>query len=433
MKHETVTKRRKGRFYGWYMVGVGHLCYGFGVSPGYYSWGFYAPEVIDDLGLSREQIGDVFGMFSLVMSATALVAGYVITRLGLRVVVSVGALVAAAGFFLLSRAQSLADLYWGFAIIAATGLCFSTVLAGQTLAIQWFEKYRASATALIMVGGAVAGVLINLANPYLIEHVGWRGGWAVISGVSVTVALIAALFLRNRPEDLGLERDGAESPPAEDRVVRTTETPKPTPTLEEPTWTALQALRTPHFYILTLPAAVNSLLWGILSAHGALHFKDLGFTDLAVGAILASRVGVSTFGRLTGAFGDVFSSAKILGISLVIGAAGMAGLIYATSQPLAYASVVLLGLGYGAGYIAVPVAFGDFFGRRAFAGSAGVRYTLVGISLWVGPTWAGAAADASGSYNASFGVLCVFALVSAVAAFLVSHPGRGPRSKGDAR
>ena len=102
-----MNQQRKGLFYGWYMVLVGHICYGFGVSPGYYSWGFYAPEVVKPLeegglGLSKEQIGDVFGIFSLIMSGMALVAGPTISRLGLRVVISVGALVAAAGFFLLS-------------------------------------------------------------------------------------------------------------------------------------------------------------------------------------------------------------------------------------------------------------------------------------------------------------------------------------------
>ncbi len=422
-----MTKQRRGRVYGWYMVGVGLTCYGFGVSPGYYSWGFYGPKMIEELSLSREQFGNVFGIFSLVMSVMALAAGYAITRWGLRRVVSTGALGAAAGFFLLSRAESLTDLYLGFAIVAATGLSFSTVLAAQTLAIQWFEKYRARATAIIMVGGALVGMLVNFGNPYILEHIGWRGGWAVISGVSVTVAVIAALFLRNRPEDLGLERDGAESPSSTDRVEKTTETPAPPPEEPDPDWTAAQALRTPHFYILTAVAAVNSLLWGVLSAHGPLHFEDLGFTTAAVGGILGIRVGISTFGRLIGSMGDFFSSAKLLGFSLLIGAAGMAGLIYATNLPLAYTSVVLLGFGYGAGYIAVPVVFGDFFGRRAFAGSAGVRYTIVGLSLWLGPRWAGAAADATGSYNASFGVLCVIALVGAVAAFLVRHPGRGPQ------
>lgn len=423
-------KTQKRPFYGWYMVAVGLICYGFGVSPGYYSWGVYAQGMIDDLGLSRERFGDIFGIFNLILATSALVAGPAFTRWGLRRVVSAGALLAATGFFVLSRAQSTFGLYLGFAVLVATGMGFSTVLFGQTLAIQWFEKSRARATAIIMVGGALVGTLVNFANPYIVEQIGWRGGWGLISGVSVTVALIAALFLRNRPEDRGLERDGAEPLPPANEAAGSTETQDPP--LEGPRWTAAQALRTPHFYVLTIAAVANSLLWGVLSGHGFLHFTELGFTPAAAGAILGIRVGVSTFGRLTGSMGDFFSSAKILGISLVFAAAGMGGLIYASNVVLAYLCIVLLGLGYGAGYIAVPVIFGDFFGRTAFAGSAGVRYSIVGITLWLGPRWAGAAYDASGSYASTFGFLCVFALVGAAAAFLVRHPGRGPDAAGTA-
>ena len=415
--------QRKGPFKAWTMVGVGLTCYGFGVSPGYYSWGFFAPEMMAELDLSRQQIGDIFGIFNLILATIALAAGPAIARWGLRRVVSSGAAVAAMGFLLVSRAQSAAGLYWSFAVVVALGMGFSTVLAGQTLAIHWFEKYRARATAIIMVGGALVGALVNFVDPWVLDQIGWRGGWIGIAGVSVTVALIAALFLRNRPEDLGLQRDGVESSSPEPQQPVAARVTAPT---DEPRWTAAQALRLPHFYILAIPAAANSLLWGVLSAHGRIHFEDLGFATTAIGAILGIRVGISTFGRLTGSMGDFFSSTKILGLSLLISAAGMGGLIYATSSVLAYTCVVLLGFGYGAGYIAVPVAFGDFFGRSAFASSAGVRYSIVGISLWLGPRWVGAAADASGSYDSSFGILCVIALVSAAAAFLVRHPGNGP-------
>ena len=79
-------------------------------------------------------------------------------------------------------------------------------------------------------------------------------------------------------------------------------------------------------------------------------------------------------------------------------ALGCGGLVIARTVPLAVASIVLLGLGYGAAYISIPVVFGYFFGRRAFAGTSGLRIAILAISGWLGPRWAGAAADASGSY-----------------------------------
>jgi hypothetical protein len=41
------------RFYGWPLVGIGFVVYGLGIGPGYYSWGFFAPEVMADIGLTR--------------------------------------------------------------------------------------------------------------------------------------------------------------------------------------------------------------------------------------------------------------------------------------------------------------------------------------------------------------------------------------------
>jgi hypothetical protein len=42
------------RFYGWPLVGVGFLIYGLGIAPAYYSWRFFAPEVMAELGISRQ-------------------------------------------------------------------------------------------------------------------------------------------------------------------------------------------------------------------------------------------------------------------------------------------------------------------------------------------------------------------------------------------
>ena len=41
-------------FYGWILVAVAWIIYGFGIAPAYYSWGQFAPKVIEELGLTHE-------------------------------------------------------------------------------------------------------------------------------------------------------------------------------------------------------------------------------------------------------------------------------------------------------------------------------------------------------------------------------------------
>ena len=119
-----------------------------------------------------------------------------------------GALVAAAGFWMVSRAQSAADLYLGFSLVGGIGIGFSTLLPAQTLSVFWFRRYRARATAIILVGAGVVGAAVTPVDDLILRHGDWRTGWQIIAGVSVLVALIAAVFIRNQPSDLGQRRDG---------------------------------------------------------------------------------------------------------------------------------------------------------------------------------------------------------------------------------
>jgi MFS family permease len=226
--------------------------------------------------------------------------------------------------------------------------------------------------------------------------------------------VVAAVFLRNRPEDVGLLPDGRDrDQPVAAAAARS----------EEPSWTAMQAIRTPQFAIATFAALANQLPWAIVTAHGRIHLEDLGFTSAAAAAILGVRVGVSTAGRLSGALGDFFSPARLLGFALMVVALGCGGLVMARTVALAVVSIVLLGLGYGAAYISIPVVFGHFFGRVAFAGTSGLRIAILAVSGWLGPRWAGVAADASGSYLGTFAVLALVCVAGAAAILMCPRPG----------
>ena len=76
-------------------MGVGFLVYGLGMAPAYYSWGFFAPEVINELGITRQNVGEIFGIFTLLFAVTSMLSAAAINRWGLRYTVSAGATLAA--------------------------------------------------------------------------------------------------------------------------------------------------------------------------------------------------------------------------------------------------------------------------------------------------------------------------------------------------
>lgn len=445
------------------MVAVGFVTYGLGIAPGYYGLGIFASALIDDLGLSRQQIGELFGAFTFTYGLVSLVAAAAIRRWGIRATVTAGALCAASGFWLVSRAESVTELYVGYSLVGGIGIGFSTLLPAQAMPVFWFRRYRARATAIILSGAAIVGFLWQPAAGLLVEAWDWRAGWQIVAGISLLVAAIAVLFIRNQPSDIGQRRDGL--PPADaggrdgdgrppegeggeglatgaDRVRggvdghRYGHGPGDRARRQlagsgagaaggsSPKGVLLRALRTPHFWIATFAAAANTVPWRVVSAHGGLHLEDLGFATFAASTILGVRVGASLFGRLTGALGDFMAPTRVLALALLVNAVALSVFVSATSATVAYSCVFAIGVAYGAAYTSEAVVFGWFFGRAAFVGTTGVRIFLIGVIGAFGPVLAGASADRTGSYADTLWFLAALAVLGAASIWFCRPPDR---------
>ena len=118
-------------FRGWLMVAVGFLVYGLGMAPGYYAWGFLAPELVADVGLSRAQVGSTFGLFTLTFALVSPLAAVAMARFGLRPVVALGAAIAALGFWRTSLAGTPAEITLAFALVGGLGVGLCSLLCPQ--------------------------------------------------------------------------------------------------------------------------------------------------------------------------------------------------------------------------------------------------------------------------------------------------------------
>ena len=402
------------RFYGWFVVAVAWVLYGFGISPAYYSWGFFTPEIIDDLSLTRAQAGYIFGLFVFLYSGVGPITGMAISRWGIRRVITAGAALAAVGLFLVSTIQTALEGFIYYAVLGGIGIGLSTILPSQTLATNWFIKYRARAIAIILIAGGVVGQFVPFVDRWMIENHGWRTGWVVIAGISLAMAVIAALFVRDAPEPMGQHPDGIDPDDAESlSMVAQSRT--------GPEWSVGDALRTRQFAILCLAGISFGLPWTVVVQHGRLHLQDLGM-DASAAGIIGMMILVSIAGRLAGSLGDFVKPQVVFGAALALEGAGVSGLLFATSEAAAYASTVAIGLGFGAAYISSAVTFGEFFGRRAFATTNGIRGLIGGAVNAVAPGLAGAVFDSTGSYGPAFLTLVVITFVGAAAVTFSARP-----------
>lgn len=412
-------------FLGWKMVGLGSVCYGFGISPMYYSWGFFLPEMQQDLGLNDTQSGLVFSVFNYLYHLLGPVVGMAMGRYGIRSVMGFGSVVAVLAFWLLSRADSFVDCLLAYGVLGGVAIGLSTILPAQTLASNWFVRFRSRAIGLVLAGGAVVGIPVNAYfAPGILRVADWRAGWLVIAGVSAAVAVIAVLFVRGTPEKVGQLPDGG---PARGEAAGAADEEERSGPSGLGEWTAPLAMRTHQFYVLIALSIAYGVPWGIITVYGRKHLEALGFTTAVVGAILGVRVAVSLLGRLSAFVGDYMSPQRLLGIVLLVEGAGCAGLVNANTALVAYASVVLVGLGFGCAYVCIPVVYSSFYGRRAFGTIIGTRFAITGLISPAAPTIAGLLSDWSGSHTLTFWIMAACCLVGAFVAFGLHAPVLGAR------
>jgi MFS family permease len=410
-------------FYGWIIIPVAWLVYGLGISPSYYSFGQFSNAFIEDLGLERSQYGLIFGIFVFLYSGVGPLVGIAQSRIGLRAVMTGGSLIAAIGFLIMSRAENVTTAIIGFSILGGAGVGFSTIIPCQTLGSNWFLKRRARAIAIIFTAGGIVGMLVPKVDQWVLTNFSWREGWLMVAATSFFVAIMCAIFVRNTPEDVGQHRDGIT--PGDSLDPSDTTAPA---AITADGWTAHQAIRTPQFALIVLAASAYAVPWGVIIPHGKLHLGDLGIEANAITTIFSSMIFISIFGRLSASLGDFVKPQVVLGTSLLIEVTGVAGILYAQNSLMAMGAGLLVGIGFGAAYISIPVVFADYFGRQAFATTSGTRILITGIFNALGPFLAGAAFDQFESYTLAFLTLIAMGLAGALAAFTCPHPGHPPNT-----
>lgn len=406
-------------FYGWYLAAALFLIYGFGITPSYFSWSLVSKEMIAELSFDEAQFGLVFSVFVLLYSIVGPAVSLGQRAMGIRSVMVLGALSTSLGLVLMSRATTLWECVLGYSILGGAGIGFTTIIPCQTLAQNWFDKRKALVTAIILASGGIVGFFWPRIIGWILDTEGWRAAWLIIAGISAGVAVLAALFVRERPENLGQFRDGIDP------------TTRPHDTVlhiaaETDRWTASQAMRTWQFAVLIVCGIGYATPWGVAVAFSRLHFSEQGFERDVILGLVGTLSFVSIIGRLSGALGDLASPSKVLALSLIVEGLGMAMMFYGDTVTSARIAVVFIGLGFGTAYVSIPVVFSAYFGRNAFGMTAGVRIFITGIFNGLGPVATGFAFVQTGSYAIPFLTLAGFTTLAGIAALVLSKPPLPP-------
>ena len=151
---------------------------------------------------SGAALGSLAAMYFYIYTAMQIPAGVLADTLGVRVTVTAGSLIAGVGSILFGMAGTFAGVSAGRALV---GLGVSVVLIGLFKIVSvWFrESNFGLISGLTVMFGNVGGIASAGPLAGFLQTYSWRSVFVALGVVTLVLAALTALFVRNRPEDLG--------------------------------------------------------------------------------------------------------------------------------------------------------------------------------------------------------------------------------------
>ncbi|MDY6843884.1 MAG: MFS transporter [Thermodesulfobacteriota bacterium] len=410
---------QKPGFYGWkntmvlsfiYMIVSGIIFYGFSV---------IFPAMITEMGWRRGDAALAHTIRGILVGLLSPVAAFLINRFGGKKTITFGIIVLVVGLFLLGTAISKLWhwlLIWGF--IMPFGFAFAGMLPTQAVVTHWFNIRRATVLGLVTTGAPLGGFIAQPFFTWLIQEFKmWQIGW-VICGVFALLSLIAAMWIRNKPEELGQSPDGLisdEITAGQEKVARTYRTTE--------TWTLKETITCRSLWLGMLVNLGQLMALYLVMVHGVLHLTDLGYSKMQAASVISFIILGSGFARFPmGWLGDMIEPRWICSAAMAIMFFTFCGIWKAPTMTLLIVTGPVFGFCYGTIVVLIPAIVGNYWGPASFASTMGfIMPFMIALGAPV-PVIAGYIADHFGTYDIAFITIGIIIALGAFLAIFITPP-----------
>jgi MFS family permease len=405
-------------FYGWKLVAVLWLLDFLNMGFPLYGGAVINTYMLKQIAMDRSTYGLGFTLLNLFVGLPSTLVAAAILKWSLRTTFVIGSSMIVVGMLWMSFFASRPWHYLlGFGVIMATGISFGTLVPVTTAVTRWFHRYRGRAMAIPLGASGFAGFLgAPLINKILAANGGnWRQAWLILAGVMIVSALVAILFVKERPEDLGQTVDGAPPNPGANQA------PTPNPLATKLHWTPSQVYKTSSYWLIVVGGFACQFPFFFFTAHWILHLRQHGISAAdaawAMGLFTMGSIG----GRLLGGLLMDLMRARFAFMSgLCCYLLGSFLAIKVPSGGLTVASAAILyGAGFGWTFICLNTMTAHYFGAAAFPKINGMALLLTGVIGSPAGVIGGKLFDRFGSYTPAFelnilvGVIGILALAFA--------------------
>ncbi len=400
-------ENRKPKFFYGYVVVLAAFCIMVMTGGIWVIFGVFFEPMLTEFGWTRAMLSGAVSLRIFLGALLGIAGGRLTDKFGPRPVVTAGVLFLGLGFFLMSRINTIWQLYLVFGLITGVGMSGLWVPVISTVS-RWFVKRQGMMTGIVLSGASLGMIIMPPLATWLITTYGWRTSYIIIGLAAMIVIIPATQFVKRDPTQIGQLPDGENRVKAESLGLPAKSLP------------LREAIHTRQFWTL---CAVFGCLWFSAMAiwvHIVIHAIDLGISAISAANILVIMGGAGIAGRiLIGSAADRIGYKPALLIGFTLMSASFLWLLVAKELWTFYLFAVLFGFGFSGLIVLQPALIARLFGLGSLGvifGSVEFVSTILAIPS---PIVAGYIFDIKDSYQLAFLILAGVSIIGLMLSLLL--------------
>lgn len=368
-----------------------------------------------EFGWTRTLVSMPGSLNLLLFGIGAPAAGWLVDRYGVRRVVFYSLAMVTAGLVATGFIQQWWQLllFWG--LVVGVGTSATPVLAAA-VANRWFVKHRGVTIGLLTNGNAAGQMVFLPLLSLVILATGWRGSMLFMGAVAFGLMILVSLWMRDDPEDVGLERYGLAPGAGTASGAARAEPPASATPIRD-------AFRSPTFWLLSGGFFVCGVTAnGLIGLHLIPHVVDeLGLPFFTASLIFGVMGGISFIGTIgAGWLVDRVDARKVLALAYFLRGCALFLLPFVDTLPGLIVFATVYGIDWYATGPATTAIAADTFGRHAVARIFGWIFLAHQLGAASAGNIAGLVYDVFGEYQYAFLTGATMAIIAAVLVMQIS-------------
>jgi MFS family permease len=339
-----------------------------------------SPTMVSDMNWNPADFAKVHGL-AILMALVFPFIGRLADVLGVRWTALIGQTTLPLAFLAYSRMDGSLSTYAAIFAIQSLICVTTTSTVYSRLAVQYVEKARGLALAIVVSGPAIAGVILAPQLNRVVEEIGWRAGYQMMAVIAAIGGLTCFLLI-----------------PASAKVA-VAEKPKRSARQDYPL-----IFRSPAFWVLAGSMLLCNLPQTLLQVQGKALALDNGIAGRDAAMFLVAPLWGMFIGRfIAGLALDRFQPYLVAFVTLGLPSLGLFVLASDYDAPIVLVAAMFgIGLLYGAEGDIIAYLVARRFGVAIYSSVMGLMTAFISISTSFGAWLLGTTMAANDNHFATF-------------------------------